>query len=177
MDRLRDAIRWLSAPSRRFIPVFLICLWILTELATRIPRAGIEALLRATAWVDYQLLGLFSDQVSRRDTTVTLDGFAVRVITECTGLFEAVILISAILAYQARWSERLIGIVLGTLVLYAINVLRIAFLLIVGNWAPDFFDFAHVYFWQTLLVVFITAIWLVWIHYFVRDAPTDPAHA
>ena len=170
MEKLRAAYAWISEPSRRFVPLFLLYLWVLTALSGQIPKQTIDALLRATAWVDYQLLGIFTDGVHLNGIIVTLDGFAVQIITECTGLFESVILVSAILAYKATVREKLIGIALGTGTLYLMNVLRIAFLLIVGRHAPDFFDFAHVYFWQTLLVLFITAIWLAWIHYFVQDA-------
>jgi exosortase H (IPTLxxWG-CTERM-specific) len=169
MNALRAAIAWISAPSRRFIPLFLVYLWIFTTLTGRIPRETIEKLLQATAWVDAQLLDLFSDQVRLSGIVVSFGGFSVQIISECTGLFEAVILASAVLAYKATWVERLQGIVFGTLTLYLLNVLRIAFLLIVGRYFPNLFDFAHVYFWQTLLIVFITAIWLAWIHYFVRD--------
>ena len=66
---------------------------------------------------------------------------------------------------------------LGVGILYLINIVRIAFLLLVGRFAPKFFEFAHIYFWQSLLIVFITAIWLAWIHYFVKDETSNPLHA
>ena len=170
MKALRAAIVWLSDPSRRFIPLFLGYLWILTTLTGFLAGPTIEKLLSATAWVDYQLLDLFSDQARLNGIVVTFGGFSVQIIPECTGLFEAVILASAVLAYKATWLERLQGIFLGTLTLYLLNVIRIAFLLVVGRYQPDLFDFAHVYLWQTLLIVFITGIWLIWIHYFVKEA-------
>jgi exosortase H (IPTLxxWG-CTERM-specific) len=174
MHKLQAAWEWISAPSRRFIPLFLAYLWALTTLVEKIPMSWIERLLEATAWTDYQMLRPFGEAVRLSGIVVTFDGFSVQIITECTGLFESVILVSAILAYQATWRERLLGIVLGVGTLYLMNVLRIAFLLVVGRHAPDFFEFAHVYFWQTLLAIFITAIWLVWIHYFVSDETIPP---
>ena len=177
LAKLRAAYAWCSVPSRRFIPLFLAYLWILTTLTTSIPKPRIEQLLEATAWIDYQLLGLFTDAVTHSGITVSFNGFAVQIITECTGLFESVILVSAVLAYQATWRERLLGIGLGVSALYIVNILRIAFLLVVGHYAPDFFEFAHIYFWQTLLAVFITAIWLAWIHWVVRDEASPALHA
>jgi exosortase H (IPTLxxWG-CTERM-specific) len=120
------------------------------------------------------MLRPFGEAVRLSGIVVTFEGFSVQIITECTGLFESVILVSAILAYKATWRERLLGIVLGVGTLYLMNVLRIAFLLVVGRHAPDLFEFAHVYFWQTLLAIFITVIWLVWIHYFVSDETLPP---
>jgi exosortase H (IPTLxxWG-CTERM-specific) len=169
MHRLRAAWNWISEPSRRFIPLFLGCLWLLTKLTEAIPRPVIRDFVEATAWVDYRLLDLFFDNVTRNGSTVSYDGFSVRVISECTGLLEAVILVAAILAYKATWRERAIGITLGTILLYSINIVRIDVLLLIGRHTPQFFDFAHIYFWQSLLIVFITAIWLGWVHYFVRE--------
>ncbi len=168
MSRLRAAYRWLAAPSRRFVPLFLAYLWILTALAERLPGRALGWLLERTAWLDAQLLGLFSDRVEHAGIVVRLDGFAVQVVAECIGLFEALILAAAVLAYPARWRERLQGVVLGSAALYLLNVLRIAFLLVIGRHAPDFFEFAHVYLWQTLLVLFIAPLWLAWIRFCVR---------
>jgi exosortase H (IPTLxxWG-CTERM-specific) len=174
---VRAAFDWIREPSHRFIPLFLVYLWLLSKLSDMIPPPQMQAFLRATAWIDAALLAPFFESVTQNGTTVTLNGFAVQIITECTGLFEAVILVSAVLAYKASWSERLIGIGLGVSILYAINLVRIAVLLLVGRYLPQFFDFAHVYFWQSILIVFITALWLVWIHYFVDDETSPPLRA
>jgi len=173
----RRFVAWVWAPQRRFIPLFLGFLWLLTKAADSIPQSALQSLLVATTWVDFHLIDLFTDKVAMHGTTLTFDGFAVRVITECTGLYEAVILSAAILAYQASWKQRIVGILGGTAILYAINIVRIAFLLLVGRFAPSSFDFAHVYFWQSLLIVFITAIWIGWIHYCVHNDSDTPLHA
>lgn len=177
LQKWQGFLAWAWAPQTRFIPIFLGFLWLLTKLANSIPKSTKQSLLDVTTWIDFQLLDLFTEKVAMRGTTLTYDGFAVQVITECTGLYEAVILAAAILAYQASWRQRLLGIVGGTAILYAINIVRIAFLLLVGRFAPAFFDFAHVYFWQSLLIVFITAIWIGWIHYCVRDETDSTIHA
>ena len=177
MEKLRAAWIWISEPSHRFVPLFLGFLWILTTLTYKIPLTTIDQFLEATAWLDYKLIDAFFDNVSWRGATLTHDGFSVQVIAECTGLFEAVILVSAVLAYKATWRERAVGILLGVSVLYLLNIIRIGFLLLVGRYAPQYFDFAHIYFWQSLLIVYITAIWLCWIHYFVRDEKDPPLHA
>jgi exosortase H (IPTLxxWG-CTERM-specific) len=177
IERIRAVLAWIWEPSHRFIPLFLGFLWVLTKLTEMIPLSVYRSFIEATAWIDYQLLDLFFDRVTQHGINVTLDGFAVQVIVECTGLFEAVILVSAVLAYKATWRERGIGIALGVGILYLLNITRIAFLLIVGRYAPQFFDFAHVYFWQSLLIVFITAIWIGWIYYFVSDEASSSVHA
>ena len=177
MDRLRAAWIWISEPLHRLVPLFLGILWALTTLTQKIPQTAIQSFLKTTAWIAYFLLDVFLDGVKQRGRTLTYDGFSVEVITECTGLFEAVIFVSMVLAYKARWSERGIGIVLGVFAIYFVNIIRIGFLLLVGRYAFRFFDFAHIYFWQSLLIVFITGIWIGWIYYFVRDETDPPLHA
>ena len=126
MEKLRAAWVWISEPSRRFIPLFLGILWILSTVTGKLmPQTSLTWFLKATAWLDYQLVDLFFDNVTQRGTALTHDGFSVQVIVECTGLFEAVILVSAVLAYKATWRERAIGILLGVSTLYLINVMII----------------------------------------------------
>jgi len=175
VKRIRALLAWLAAPSRRFVPLFFVYLWILTTLTGLVSTERMQSLLRATAWIDYQILRVFSEEVRLSGIVVSLDGFAVRIIADCTGLFEAVILVAAVFAYQATWRERIFGALAGTTLLYLVNVLRIAFLVLVGRHRPDLFDLAHVYFWQTLLVFFIVVLWLSWIHYFVRSDEASPA--
>ena len=43
------------------------------------------------------------------------------------------------------------------------NVIRIAVLMVVGKFYPEYFDFMHLYFWQATLILMITSVWLLWI--------------
>ena len=55
------------------------------------------------------------------------------------------------------------ALLLGALVIHVFNTLRILTLIWVLAWRASWFDFAHVYLWQTgtVLIVFLTfALWL-----------------
>ena len=103
--------------------------------------------------------------------------FGVTIVDECTGIFEILIYTAAVLAFPTTWRLRCLGLALGAPLIYAFNVARITLLIVIGYLLPGVFDFMHVYFWQTTMVVMITAVWLLWVLRVVRRAEDDPATA
>ena len=93
------------------------------------------------------------------------EGFAVQIVGECVGLYEIFIFSACVLAYPATWAQRARGLVLGSGLILVFNLLRIVALLLVGAHAPEWFDFFHLYFWQTTLVLLVGAAWLAWIRW------------
>jgi archaeosortase B (VPXXXP-CTERM-specific) len=106
---------------------------------------------------------LFSDATSVSDKVVSYKGFAVHIIEECTGVYEVLIFAAAVLAFPTIWPKKWVGLGLGLPLLYFFNVLRIAVLILVGKYMPQYFDFMHLYFWQATLILMITSVWLLWI--------------
>ena len=104
---------------------------------------------------------------------VQLGGFGVRIIEECTGIFEAIIFVAAVLAFPTSLARKAIGVALGVPLLYVVNVLRILVLLVVGSSWPAVFEFMHLYFWQATLILMITSVWLLWIFKVVRHGKQD----
>ena len=163
-------------PTFRFIGLFSIYLGILAVLlpiGLRKFPGILDFVLRATARFEYWILLPFTDQVSTSGTAVYLGNFAVRIITECTGLFEMMIYAACVLAFPTSWGKRGLGLLIGIPVIYVFNLLRILCLLVVGRYANSMFDFFHLYFWQATLILMTTSVWLLWIYAIVRDE-TDP---
>jgi len=164
-------------PTFRFIALFGIYLGALS-LALPIwmeesPEV-MDFLVRFTALVAYWILVPFSNEVSVSDTVVNFGGFGVRIITECTGLFEMVIYAACVLAFPTQWSKRGLGLLIGLPAIYVFNLLRILCLLLAGRYVNSMFEFFHIYFWQATLIVMITSVWLFWIYWIVRDE-ADPS--
>lgn len=95
-------------------------------------------------------------------------GFTVLIIGECVGIYEIVIFTACVLAYPATWAERAKGLALGTGLILVFNLVRIAALLLVGRHHPTLFDFFHLYFWQTTLILLVAAAWFAWLRLVVR---------
>jgi len=121
----------------------------------------------ATATVVEWLVSGFGES-TRIGVNVTYGSFAVQIVGECLGLYEIFIFVACVLAYPASWAQRGQGLLLGTLLILAFNLVRIVALLLVGEHAPTLFDFFHLYFWQTTLVLLVGSAWFAWLHWIVR---------
>ncbi|MBW2275269.1 MAG: exosortase H [Deltaproteobacteria bacterium] len=163
-------------PAYRFVLLFIVYLG---GMAVAYPRLRarfeevIDGLATGTAWVEYAFFRLFSNAVTLSDKVIVYQGFAVKIIEECTGLYEVVIFAAAVLAFPTTWLKRAIGLLMGVPLLYFFNVLRIAVLIVVGRYWPEYFDFMHLYFWQATLILMITSVWLLWIIKVVRSGEED----
>jgi archaeosortase B (VPXXXP-CTERM-specific) len=120
-------------------------------------------LMAATAGITggcLRLLGLAAGVSGR---IVTLPNFSIEVVGECTGLYEMLIFLAAVIAYPAGWRKKVLGAGLGIPLLYVINIVRMVFITAVGNWSPGTFEFMHLYFWQVAMILIIVAVWVLWI--------------
>jgi exosortase H (IPTLxxWG-CTERM-specific) len=94
---------------------------------------------------------------------VTSDrSFAVSIENECNGAWSHLILLSGILAYPATVRRRVVGGFLAQAALFAINVLRVASLMLLGMYAPALLRPAHVYVWQFLIIGCALMLFRVW---------------
>jgi len=156
----------------RFVIVFALLLGAEVLLYPMITKRWfflVEGATRATAWLEWAALSLFSDKATLDGNLVHFGHFAVRIIEECTGIFEVIIFVAAVLAFPTTWQKRAIGLGMGIPLLYLFNVVRILVLILVGRYQPQFFEFMHIYFWQATLILMITSVWLLWIFKVVRD--------
>jgi exosortase H (IPTLxxWG-CTERM-specific) len=106
---------------------------------------------------------LFSDDVEIYRRTVTFDGFPLKIVEECVGVYEAMVFAVAVVSFPTRWRKKLLGLALGIPLVFAFNLLRIATLLAIGRYHSDLFDFVHLYLWQGTLLLFMSLVWLLWV--------------
>ena len=159
-------------PAIRFVILFvssLLVLSILFSIASAVFHPQMVSFMALTANIVGYVLDVGGMEVSYHDRYISAPRLAVEIIEECTGLYEIVIFVAAVLAYPAIWREKTTGIAGGIVLLYLLNIARMVFLIAVGNARPDWFDFLHVYFWQATLILMITSVWLLWIVKVVGD--------
>jgi exosortase H (IPTLxxWG-CTERM-specific) len=94
--------------------------------------------------------------------TSPLNGFSVQVENGCNAINVTILLWAAILVYPAGWREKLQGLAAGTLALHALNIVRIITLFYLGQYNRTWFDFAHLYLWESLIVIDTLAIFWGW---------------
>jgi exosortase H (IPTLxxWG-CTERM-specific) len=123
----------------------------------------LRGFMAVTAHICGTVLGAFSGDIVISDRYISYRGFSVEIIEECTGIFEMLIFLAALISYPASWRSKLVGFCLGLPALYLFNVIRIIFLTIVGVYHRELFEFMHLYFWQATLILMITTVWVLWI--------------
>jgi exosortase H (IPTLxxWG-CTERM-specific) len=115
----------------------------------------------------------------------TTNGFAVSIEAGCNGVEATIVLLAAILAFPAPWRSKVIGIAAGIVAVQGLNVVRVISLFYLGQWDREWFEWAHLYVWQALIMLDVLIVWLVWVRTLPRvdgpgatpPSPTAPAAA
>ena len=90
-------------------------------------------------------------------------GFAVTIEAGCNGVEAMLVLLAGILAFPAPWRLKLIGLAIGVVAIQALNIIRIVSLFYLGQWDAQWFEWAHLYIWQSLIMLDALIVWLLWI--------------
>lgn len=93
---------------------------------------------------------------------------AMKVVDECTGIYEVLVYSGCVLAYSTTYQKKLMGIAFGVPTILGINMVRLVCLGFVGLWFPEIFDYVHYYFWQVTLIIIIVLVVLIWIEKIVK---------
>lgn len=153
-------------PAYRFVFLFLIYLGVVAvvyPLLTNEFYFIVEGMMVGTAQVEGFILGIFSSTANATGKLVTFGSFPVKIIEECTGIYEILIFMAAVMAFPTSLKKKGIGLAFGIPLLYLFNVIRILVLILVGSYYYEIFDFMHLYFWQVTLILMITSVWVLWI--------------
>ncbi|MES9828786.1 MAG: exosortase H [Candidatus Thiodiazotropha sp.] len=103
-----------------------------------------------------------------------VSGFAVSIEAGCNGIEATIILIAAMMAFSTTWLMKLIGVIAGFLTIQAMNIIRIISLYYLGQWSHILFEWAHLYIWQSLIILDVLIVFLVWLRYLPRESiPRD----
>jgi len=179
--RSRSAGRGEPAP-RLLLRAWILFLTILVLGHVALEAAGPRYEARANALtartLDWALsaLGVDSRMIGDTVTGSAASGeFALRIIRECTAESPLVLLLAAILAYPCGLREKAVGLAIGVPSILLLNVVRLASLFWVGIVRPDLFDAAHVLVWQSLMVLAVVGLWLLWVRQWVERHAPRPA--
>jgi exosortase/archaeosortase family protein len=86
--------------------------------------------------------------------------FAVKIVKGCDAMEAKILFVSAVLAFPAKWTRRLMVVALGLVTLTAVNVLRISSLYFIGTFRPTLVDPLHLEVWPFLMVAVASGLFL-----------------
>jgi exosortase H (IPTLxxWG-CTERM-specific) len=153
-------------PEARFLILFLVILGVsFTVVALRqVNDAVVTPYTAFIARISGSVLRVFGEKAAVNGCVVSSPRFAVTIYNGCNGLITSLIFISGVLAFPARWLAKLIGVVGGLLAIQLINLVRIVSLFYIGVFLPQHFNDAHIFIWQSLVILFGISLWIIWAH-------------
>lgn len=154
----------------RFLILFLVILafFFLVIALQSVNDAIVVPYTTFVARVSGQILHAFGEDLSINGCVLRSPRFAVTIYNGCNGLITSLIFIAGVLAFPARFSAKLLGVIGGLLAIQAINLVRIVSLFYIGVFFPKFFNSSHVFIWQSIVILFGVGLWIVWAQKFGR---------
>ena len=98
--------------------------------------------------------------------------FSMSIAHGCDGLQAMAILVLAIAWFPVGGRSRLLGIAVGALAVFGLNLARIVTLFWAGVHWPEAFQPLHVHGWPAFLIVFAVLFWIAWATWAVRPVRT-----
>jgi exosortase H (IPTLxxWG-CTERM-specific) len=87
---------------------------------------------------------------------------SIRVSNGCNGLHVGILLWAAMAAFPAPLAQKLKGLVLNSSALHAMNLVRVISLFYLQGRGGVWFDLAHLYLWEALIVLCVFAMFGLW---------------
>lgn len=158
-----QSIHSASPPWKHFAVGFLLLAGLFFLLLEIAPPAFYHLSNRLNTVLTARLMGLVNIRPTISDTLLTLDGFTVNVIGECSAIFLLALLAAFILAYPAAWRQRLAGLFTCIPVVMMVNIVRIAVVFYAGSRYRPLFKPLHLYFGQVLMIIAVLVVVQVWL--------------
>ena len=143
------------------------------ELIPFIHKAVILPFTQFVAFISASVASFFDSSVQADGIIMRSveNGAAVQIMPGCNGVEAMIVLAAAIIAFDASWKHKLVGLIFGFIAIQALNIVRIISLFYLLQWNRDWFEWAHLYIWQALIILDALIIFILWIRW-LPDNPT-----
>jgi exosortase H (IPTLxxWG-CTERM-specific) len=158
----------------RFLIVFAVAAFVqFAILLAPWTRPAIDGFSRALVQASAAVIHFFGGQalVSNMIMQSPVSGFSIEMKDGCNGVNVMILLWSAILAFPVSRSAKLAGLLAGALAIHGLNFFRFISLFYLGQYRMSWFEFAHLYLWETLIMLDALIVFGIW----VRRSSAEPA--
>ncbi|MFH1746415.1 MAG: exosortase H [Planctomycetota bacterium] len=171
---------WFQAkrPIFQFVVVLAVLMGLFyASTMTRVFQERIyPAYLQWNAQASAAILRLCGEDARTEGATIVSSRFQVHIKRGCEAIEPSALFAAAVLAFPAPWRRRLMGVLLGVLLLAIINLVRIVSLYYVGVHAPRIFEAMHVEVWQPVFIALALVLWILWALWATKPKKA-PSHA
>ena len=157
--------------SRRFVVLFAVAalaqfgLLLAPWIRPVVDGFGFGAVSAASA-----LIHAFGGHALARGASLMspVNGFGVEMKDGCNGVNVVILLWSAVLAFPGSARAKLIGLLSGAVAVESLNLVRFVSLFYLGQYSSSWFEFAHLYLWETLILLDGLVFFGLWVKYTSR---------
>jgi exosortase H (IPTLxxWG-CTERM-specific) len=120
-----------------------------------------HSLVRASSFLINVLGGKASAQGALLGSPI--NGFTIEMRDGCNGVNVMILLWSAVLAFPVSRAWKLVGILAGAGAIQGLNFFRFISLFYLGQYSLSWFEFAHLYLWETLIMLDALIVFGLWV--------------
>lgn len=150
----------------RFLAIFVFCVVAgFGLLEAPFSRGAVNAFTAMLVKVSAGIIRVFGGSAAAQQKVLSnpASGFAITVEDTCNASNVVILLWAAVLAFPAGWRHKAKGIALGTLLIHVVNLVRIVSLFYLGQYRTSWFDFAHLYVWEGLMMLVTLVVFWIWV--------------
>ncbi len=140
----------------------------------------IDSITRMVSENTEQVLRLFNDESSVEESTTQpymklffKEKYVARIVEGCNAVSVVVLFISFVVAFSGKLHTTLLFIFGGSLLIYLLNILRIAALSALIFYYPKQESFLHEVLFPLYIYGVVFILWLIWVRKFSRYASKD----
>ena len=151
---------------RRFLLFFLLAALLQFALVlTPWFHPAIEGFSRSLVWASSDLINTLGGKASHQGAVLRspTNGFAIEMRDGCNGVNVMVLLWSAVLAFPVSLSWKAVGVLAGAIAIQGLNFFRFISLFYLGQYSLSWFEFAHLYLWETLILLDALVVFGIWV--------------
>jgi exosortase H (IPTLxxWG-CTERM-specific) len=131
------------------------------------------AYLKANARATGAILNALGTSCTVTEVTIRTAGFGMSIRRGCDAIEPAWFFCAAVISFPGPWSRKLPGILVGTAVVLAANIIRLVSLFLIGLRDPKIFAAAHLEIWPAAFILLAVLLFVGWIGWARRSAEAD----
>lgn len=156
--------------SRTFVPLFAVAALAQFAILLASPvRPFIDGFSAWLAAASASLIRMVGGACQQNAAILTHPGgFTMEIRDGCNGVNVVILLWAAIVAYPSGWKWKLAGLGGGFAAIQFLNFVRLISLFYLGQHNRPVFEFAHLYLWETLIIIDALVVFGLWCRRAVR---------
>jgi exosortase family protein XrtM len=156
----------------RFV-LYFILFFLVLQIANYSIRSYTSPLFvhTLTAGVSSRIINFITpgEKSFARGASIGSGTFTIKIAQGCEGIDGILLVTAALCAFNIGIRRKIVGILVGSLVMYMANLARTIGLYYTLKYRPDMFDLAHVYIGQTFIIFVGILFFMAWITKFARS--------